>query len=36
MGDGSDDPSQVEELLMLVERGLSIAVASRYSRGDSS
>lgn len=33
MGDGSDDPSQVEELLMLVERGLSIAVASRYSRG---
>ena len=33
MGDGSDDPTQVEELLMLVERGLSIAVASRYSRG---
>ena len=32
MGDGSDDPTQVEELLMLVERGLSIAVASRYSR----
>lgn len=33
MGDGSDDPTQVEDLLMLVERGLSIAVASRYSRG---
>ena len=33
MGDGSDDPSQVEELFNLVERGLSVAVASRYSRG---
>lgn len=33
MGDGSDDPTQVEELFNLVERGLSIAVASRYSRG---
>jgi|TARA_Y100000389_G_scaffold108681_1_gene105829 dolichol-phosphate mannosyltransferase len=33
MGDGSDDPTQVEELFMLVERGLSVAVASRYSRG---
>jgi dolichol-phosphate mannosyltransferase len=33
MGDGSDDPTQVEELLILVERGLSICVASRYSKG---
>jgi dolichol-phosphate mannosyltransferase len=33
MGDGSDDPTQVEELLLLVQRGLSVAVASRYSRG---
>lgn len=33
MGDGSDDPTQVEDLFNLVERGLSIAVASRYSRG---
>tara|TARA_A100001011_G_scaffold338646_1_gene369599 strand:- start:494 stop:1186 length:693 start_codon:yes stop_codon:yes gene_type:complete len=33
MGDGSDDPTQVEELFMLVERGLSIAIASRYSKG---
>lgn len=33
MGDGSDDPTQVEELLLLVERGLTVAVASRYSKG---
>jgi dolichol-phosphate mannosyltransferase len=33
MGDGSDDPTQVEDLFMLVERGLSIAIASRYSKG---
>ncbi len=33
MGDGSDDPTQVEDLLLLVERGLSVSVASRYSRG---
>ena len=33
MGDGSDDPRQVEDLLLLVERGLAVAVASRYSRG---
>ena len=33
MGDGSDDPRQVEDLLILIQRGLSIAVASRYSRG---
>ena len=33
MGDGSDDPTQVEDLLLLVERGLTISVASRYSKG---
>tara|TARA_B100000282_G_scaffold295405_1_gene274637 strand:+ start:335 stop:1024 length:690 start_codon:yes stop_codon:yes gene_type:complete len=33
MGDGSDDPTQVEDLFMLVERGLSVAIASRYSKG---
>ena len=33
MGDGSDDPTQVEELLLLVERGLTVSVASRYSKG---
>ena len=33
MGDGSDDPTQVEDLFMLAERGLSIAIASRYSKG---
>ena len=33
MGDGSDDPTQVEDLLFLLERGCSVAVASRYSRG---
>lgn len=33
MGDGSDDPTQVEDLLSMVERGLSISVASRYSKG---
>lgn len=32
MGDGSDDPKQVEELFLLIERGLAIAVASRYIR----
>jgi len=30
MGDGSDDPKQVEELFLLIERGLTVAVASRY------
>ena len=29
-GDGSDDPKQVEDLFLLIERGLSVAVASRY------
>ena len=33
MGDGSDDPTQVEDLFMLVERGLSVAISSRYSEG---
>lgn len=33
MGDGSDDPRQVEDLLFLLERGCAVAVASRYSRG---
>jgi dolichol-phosphate mannosyltransferase len=33
MGDGSDDPRQVEDLLLLVQRGLTVSVASRYSRG---
>ncbi len=33
MGDGSDDPTQVEDLLFLLERGCTVAVASRYSRG---
>jgi len=33
MGDGSDDPRQVEDLLLLTQRGLAVAVASRYSRG---
>lgn len=32
MGDGSDDPRQVEDLFLLIERGLSIAVASRYTK----
>ena len=32
MGDGSDDPKQVEELFLLIERGLSVAVASRYTK----
>ncbi len=33
MGDGSDDPDQIEELFSLIERGVSVAVATRYSRG---
>ena len=32
MGDGSDDPKQVEDLFLLIERGLSVAVASRYTK----
>ena len=33
MGDGSDDPNQVEELFSLINRGVSVAVATRYSKG---
>ncbi len=33
MGDGSDDPDQIEELFSLINRGVSVAVATRYSRG---
>ena len=33
MGDGSDDPNDVEKLFSLVESGCEIAVGSRYSKG---
>lgn len=33
MADGSDDPSQIDSLTHLVERGVVIAAASRYMRG---
>jgi dolichol-phosphate mannosyltransferase len=33
MADGSDDPSQLEELCTLVERGAAVAAASRYAPG---
>ena len=33
MGDGSDDPQQVEALALLVERGVAVAAASRYVTG---
>ena len=33
MADGSDDPQQIDELVRLVERGVVVAAASRYSRG---
>ena len=33
MADGSDDPEQIDELAKLVERGVVVASASRYSRG---
>ena len=33
MADGSDDPHQIDALTKLVERGVVIAAASRYSRG---
>ncbi|MGH2711240.1 MAG: glycosyltransferase family 2 protein [Actinomycetota bacterium] len=33
MADGSDDPNQIGALTRLVERGVVIAAASRYSRG---
>ena len=32
-GDGSDDVSQIDELVRLVERGVSVAVASRHVQG---
>jgi glycosyltransferase involved in cell wall biosynthesis len=33
MADGCDDPQQIDALVRLVERGVVIAAASRYSRG---
>ena len=33
MADGSDDATQIDTLALLVERGVVIAAASRYSRG---
>jgi dolichol-phosphate mannosyltransferase len=32
MADGSDDPSQIDDLTRLVERGVVVAAASRYAR----
>ena len=33
MADGCDDPQQIDQLARLVQRGVVIAAASRYSRG---
>lgn len=33
MADGCDDPDQITDLVKLVERGVSIACASRYAKG---
>ena len=33
MADGCDDPQQIDSLVRLVERGVVVAAASRYSRG---
>jgi glycosyltransferase involved in cell wall biosynthesis len=33
MADGCDDPSQIDPLVKLVERGVVVAAASRYMRG---
>jgi glycosyltransferase involved in cell wall biosynthesis len=33
MADGSDDPAQIEPLVQLVERGVVVAAASRYTHG---
>ena len=33
MADGCDDPSQIDQLVRLVERGVVVAAASRYTRG---
>jgi glycosyltransferase involved in cell wall biosynthesis len=32
MADGSDDPAQIDQLSRLVERGVAVAAASRYSK----
>lgn len=33
MADGSDDPRNIDDLILLIERGCSVAVASRYMPG---
>lgn len=33
MADGCDDPQQIDQLVRLVERGVVVAAASRYSQG---
>lgn len=33
MADGSDDPKNVDDLILLIERGCSVAIASRYMPG---
>ena len=33
MADGCDDPTQIDNLARLVERGVVVAAASRYTRG---
>ena len=33
MADGSDDPQQIDQLTRLVERGVAVAAASRYTKG---
>lgn len=33
MADGSDDPQQIDDLVRLVERGVVVAAASRYTAG---
>jgi dolichol-phosphate mannosyltransferase len=33
MADGCDDPGQIDQLVRLVERGVVVAAASRYTRG---
>ena len=33
MADGSDDPQQIDQLARLVERGVVVAAASRYTKG---
>ena len=33
MADGCDDPQQIDQMVRLIERGVVIAAASRYSRG---